>query len=127
MSRIWIGGPNDIRTDGAADAALRLINDRDFFGERGIVRVSHERWLVAQAYEASAWPAWEGVTDSRSLEHRQKFASYKNVPKSLGATIEFGCGPFPRLRDVLAKREASRSVLLDPLVERFAAECPTCP
>ena len=111
------------------EAARRLAdtNDARFASKDGIVKIDHDRWLQAQAYERKTWmQVTRGWTDARNYEFAFGFDAYRDLPDDLGYMIELGAGPFTNSRLILERHSADSITLLDPLLADYIT-LDTCP
>lgn len=124
---IWIGSPIDVRTGTEAAAALATINDNQFMTPAGIVRVTTDRWRLAQKFEETYWMTHAlGATCDRSEEHASCFNHYRCLPENLGTMLEAGCGPFTQVAMILGSGHTADFVMLvDPLASEYLKH-PNC-
>lgn len=105
-----------------ADRHLATNNDAQFLTpEKGIIRVTADRWKTAQTAERAHWMTL-GLTaqDDRNYEHLHFFDGYQVLGnRRFGHAIELGCGPFTNLRLLAAKCYIEQCSLLDPLIESY--------
>lgn len=124
---IFIGSPTDITTGELALLRLKTTSDAQYETENGVVAVPLERWQQAQDYERATWIEHnQGSVDDRSNDHRIGFGNYDLLPKSLGHVIEFGCGPFTQLRNILTDHAADSITLVDPLATVYQEKHQHC-
>ena len=124
---IFIGSPTDIATGELALKRLSEMNDSAYETEDGVTSVSLERWHKAQEYERATWiDQNQGSIDDRSNDHRIGFADYAALPKHLGNVIEFGCGAFTQVRNILTDHTADSIVLVDPLARVYQEKHQHC-
>ena len=124
---IFIGSPTDIATGELALKRLGETNDSAYETEDGVTTVSLERWHKAQEYERATWiDQNQGSIDDRSNDHRIGFSDYAALPKHLGNVIEFGCGAFTQVRNILKDHTADSIVLVDPLAKVYQEKHQHC-
>lgn len=128
MDPIWIGSPTDVRTNGAALAALAEVNDCRFAVGNEILKVSPERWEFAQKFEHATWmEQCLHAQSDRNDEHKTNFGNYETLPDRLGRVLEVGCGPFTQLKTILSCRDrhTDKVTLADPLLNDYLKH-PNC-
>lgn len=117
---IFIGSPTDIVTGQSALDRLQVTSDLVYETDDGVVSVPLERWHKAQEYERATWiDQNQGSIDDRSDAHRDGFGNYEALPKNLGNVVEFGCGPFTQIRNILRDHAADSITLIDPLAKDY--------
>jgi SAM-dependent methyltransferase len=116
---IFIDGKINILTGNQAIEALRRKNDKQFYNEnKGVVRVSLERWKTAQACEKKHWMV-KGLkyANDRNDYHFEQFNRYKDIKnKTFNSMLEIGCGPFTNTRIIASVCNIEKCSLLDPLI-----------
>ncbi len=125
---LWIGDVTDVRTQEKAIESLAVTNDAKYWDdEDGITKVDEERWKTAQKFEFNCWMTHARHTaDDRSLEHKNGFNNYNDLPNDLGDVIEIGCGPFTQFKFITANTITAKSIsLLDPLLNSYTSH-PHC-
>ena len=124
---LFVDDPMATYINDEALARLAETNDTRFASSDGIVKIDHERWQRAQAYERKTWmQVTKGWTDARNYEFAFGFDAYYALPRELGSVIEFGAGPFTNARLILERHEADSLTLLDPLIADYIT-LDTCP
>jgi SAM-dependent methyltransferase len=121
--KIFLDETHRVLTGEEAEAALRQRNDAPFLNpDKGVVRVSKERWDAAQRFERDYWlEKSSGCDDDRNHEHYRHFDGYSALRgKTFEDAIELGCGPFTNLRLISQECAIRRCTLLDPLLEQYA-------
>lgn len=122
MKRIHVDENVTVRTDEEANIAFLKENDIAFFEEeKGIVKVTKERWEKAQRTERKHWmEIGKNAKDDRNLYHRDKFDNYKSVSDRVFTNaLEVGCGPFTNLRIVGEFCKIKNCSLNDPLIYSY--------
>ena len=116
---IFIDEQINILTGSQAIEALRRKNDKQFFDEnKGVVKVSRERWKTAQACEKKHWMV-NGIqyANDRNDYHFEQFHRYKDIKKkTFNSMLEIGCGPFTNTRIIASVCSIEKCSLLDPLI-----------
>ncbi len=108
---------------------LSTKSDDKYISDDGIVKVSRDRWEIAQKYEKSEWlERAPNVVSDRNEFHRTIFGNYRCLnklkPKSF---IELGCGPFTNARLILQKfSDIDDITLLDPLAADYISSHKNC-
>jgi SAM-dependent methyltransferase len=105
-----------------AEERLRTMNDATYLeGAKGIVKVSQERWRLAQQYERKTWMESSAhADDDRNEDHAESFDYYESIAgKNFARAIELGCGPFTNIRLLARRAEIHSCVLLDPLADSY--------
>jgi SAM-dependent methyltransferase len=119
---IFIDENINILTDNQAIEALSRENDQKFFNkEKGVVKVSLERWKKAQECEKKHWmvKGIKSATD-RNEYHFQQFNRYKDIEnKKFDSMLEIGCGPFTNSRIIAGVCKINNCSLLDPLLMNY--------
>jgi SAM-dependent methyltransferase len=119
MGKIFIDENIKILTGEEADKALKLENDKEYYDpEKGVVRVSLERWKKAQTCEKNHWFV-RGIKhgNDRNDYHFKQFDGYKDIKnKQFEQVLEIGCGPFTNLRFIGKVCNINYCTLLDPMV-----------
>jgi len=127
--KIFIDEKHRILTGEQAEEALRRRNDASFLNpDKGVMRVSNERWKAAQEFERNYWlEECAGSDDDRNYDHYQHFDGYSALRgKTFEDAIELGCGPFTNLRLISQECTVRRCTLLDPLLETYRREHNNC-
>jgi hypothetical protein len=110
-----------IRSGKDAEAIFAAQNDKQFLSENGIIKVTKERWELAQVCESKHWMR-NGVDldDDRNDEHCINFDFYQSIRDfNFEKAIEFGCGPFTNIRIIDDIANIKRCILLDPLIDKY--------
>src|SRR5437867_9396894 len=106
------------------------------------VKVSHQAWQAAQAWERQHWigaqrarakfaknyiwrilalfglvPRYRG--DDWNHWWRRQFRDYDFLPSSVDNAIEVGCGPYTNLRLIRERCRPAHVVLSDPLIRTY--------
>ena len=120
----WFVGEDGVVVTGEqARAALSRTGDAAYVSEggKGIVRVSHSRWLTAQEYERRCWMERSAeASNDRNDQHFADFGGYRALRGMVfGHAIELGCGPFTNLRLIGRVCKVHDCTLLDPLIDTY--------
>lgn len=102
--------------------ALKEENDQHYFqNEKGVSKVSKERWIKAQACEKNHWfVRGKKTSNDRNDYHLKHFYQFKNLKnKNFKSVIEIGCGPFTNIRLIAKKCRIENSTLLDPMLNEY--------
>jgi glycosyltransferase involved in cell wall biosynthesis/SAM-dependent methyltransferase len=121
-TRVFIDGEGQTHKDAAAVERLQRVSDRDYLQAGGTIRVTRDRWRVAQEYERKTWmERGLALQDDRHGEHLQRYDNYRSLSgRKFQRPAELGCGPFTNIRQLLPFMEPSAQVtLLDPLIEQY--------
>ena len=118
-----------ILTGSEARDALKQTSDAPFLSENqeGIVKISPERWKIAQDFEYRSWmEKHREAKDDRNYKHMQDFENYQCLRgMTFRHAIEMGCGPFTNLRLIASVCNVQNVTLLDPLISSYL-EHPSC-
>lgn len=118
----FVDEKQNIYTGDEAKKKLESVSDAEFLSEKeGIVKVSKERWLLAQDYEKHYWMVRQPLAaDDRNKDHQGRFDNY-NFLRGLKFknAIELGCGPFTNLRLIGDLCKINECSLLDPLINSY--------
>lgn len=128
MKKIHVDENVTIRTNEEADEAFLNENDFAFYDkEKGVVKVSKERWEKAQRTERKHWmDIGIGAQDDRNFYHAEKFDNYKSINSIVFKNaLEVGCGPFTNLRLVGEYCKIKKCSLNDPLINDYLTH-PNC-
>lgn len=109
----------NILTGEQALEALQKENDSKFLTkESGVIKVSAERWKLAQECERNHWLK-KGIKtgNDRNDYHYMQFNQYKDISSiEFNSMLEIGCGPFTNSRIVAKVCKINSCSLLDPLI-----------
>jgi SAM-dependent methyltransferase len=109
----------NILTGQKALEALREENDVPYLSkDKGVVRVTTERWKKAQECERNHWLK-RGIktANDRNDYHYKQFDGYEQIRnKSFHSMLEIGCGPFTNSRMIAGLCNVANCTLLDPLI-----------
>jgi SAM-dependent methyltransferase len=122
MKRIHVDENVTVRTDEEANIAFLKENDIAFFEDnKGIVKVTKERWEKAQRTERKHWmEIGKESKDDRNIYHKEKFDNYNSIKNSVfNNALEVGCGPFTNLRIVGDFCKINACSLNDPLINSY--------
>jgi len=121
MAKVHIDENVKIKSGKAAEEALAKESDLKYLTEDGVVKITKERWKLAQEAESKHWmDLGRGAADDRNHEHSQMFRGYKDLKgKTFNRAAEFGCGPFTNLRIIGQLSTIKDVVLVDPLADRY--------
>lgn len=121
MAKVYIDENVKIKTDKAAEEALAKQSDAKFLEKDGVLKITEERWKLAQTAEAKHWmELGKGTNDDRNHEHAQRFKGYNTLKgRTFQHAVEFGCGPFTNLRLIGGLANIERCTLIDPLAETY--------
>ncbi|MCW3107251.1 MAG: Methyltransferase type 11 [Segetibacter sp.] len=122
MKRIHIDENVTIRTSWEADKAFLKENDLTYFeDEKGVVKVTKERWEKAQRTEFKHWMKLGiNAKDDRNFYHAEKFNNYQSLSGlTFKHALEVGCGPFTNLRIVANFCKIQKCSLNDPLINDY--------
>lgn len=122
MIRIHVDENVTVRTHEEANIAFLSENDIAFFEEeKGIVKVTKERWEKAQRTEKKHWmEIGKNAKDDRNLYHKDKFDNYKSISDRIFTNaLEVGCGPFTNLRVLGEFCKIKNCSLNDPLINSY--------
>ena len=110
--------------------------------EKQILKVSHDQWKKAQAWERKFWINTEKARARWGKNHlyrilslfkikskfrgndsndwwAKQFEDYCFLPDHLDNAAEFGCGPYTNLRMILKRTQCTSVVLSDPLIHTY--------
>ena len=122
MKRIHVDENVTVRTDEEANIAFLKENDIAFFEDnKGIVKVTKERWEKAQRTERKHWmEIGKDAKDDRNYYHKDKFDNYNSIKgRVFKNALEVGCGPFTNLRIVGNFCNIKSCSLNDPLIKSY--------
>jgi hypothetical protein len=121
MAKVHIDEKVNIKTDKAAEEALAKQNDAVFLEEDGVLKITEERWRLAQIAETKHWmELGKGADDDRNYQHAQCFNDYNYLRGlTFEHAVEFGCGPFTNLRLIGSFSNIKHCTLIDPLAEKY--------
>lgn len=128
MKKIHIDENVTIRTNEEADAAFLTENDIAFYDkQKGITKVTKERWQKAQRTERKHWMTLGiGSNDDRNFYHADKFDNYSSIKSIVFKNaLEVGCGPFTNMRLVGQYCNIKKCSLNDPLINDYLTH-PNC-
>lgn len=112
----------NILTGDIAIKALEKENDQEFLNkDKGIVKVSPERWKKAQECEKRHWMV-KGIKsgNDRNDYHFEQFNCYKDIKnRNFESILEIGCGPFTNSRIIAKICKVDNCSLLDPLISDY--------
>ena len=102
-------------------------SDAKYVENDRIIRVDHERWLLAQQYEKKTWDENFQLCDDWNSWWKKRFEDYSLIEEHLRdkkniSIIEVGCGPFTNVRlieSVLSYSDIKKITLSDPLLESY--------
>jgi SAM-dependent methyltransferase len=119
MKPYFIDKNINILTGNKALDALSKENDENFLSDdKGVIKVSSERWKKAQYCERKHWlEIGLKSNDDRNQYHSKIFNNYENIKNEVfDNVLEIGCGPFTNLRIIAKFCKIKECSLLDPLV-----------
>ena len=112
----------NILTGQKAIEALREENDVQYLSnDKGVVKVTAERWKKAQECERNHWLK-KGIktANDRNDYHYKQFDGYKQIKnKTFRSLLEIGCGPFTNSRMIAGLCTVGKCTLLDPLIHEY--------
>jgi SAM-dependent methyltransferase len=114
-----------------AKELLNKNNDIIYYDEeeRGIHKISEQRWKLAQLYEKKTWMQNQiNANDDRNFEHFERFEfllSLNSKSKDIKNVIELGCGPFTNIRLFENFKNLRKITLVDPLLNDYL-DHPNC-
>jgi len=121
MVKVHIDENVSIKTGEFATEIFDRQNDKEFLSENGVVKITKQRWSLAQSTEAKHWmDLGKNSNDDRNYEHASLFNNYKDLANiKFESVIELGCGPFTNLRVIANTTDMSSCSLLDPLIDQY--------
>ena len=106
--------------------------------KRSILRVSTERWQLAQQWEGEIWRrqnSWRVRTGKKLLRRlglrdapigddwnhwwKEKLDGYRFIPGELDSAVKLGSGPHTNMRLILPGRTIRHVICADPLVQQY--------
>jgi SAM-dependent methyltransferase len=121
MAKVYIDENVKIKTDKAAEEALAKQSDAVFLEKDGVMKITEERWKLAQKAEAKHWmELGKGANDDRNHQYAHSFNDYNSLSgRTFEHAVEFGCGPFTNLRLIGGLANIKSCTLIDPLAEQY--------
>lgn len=119
---LYIDDQLHIVTGDEAARAIREKSDERFLDkQKGVVRVTRDRWTEAQRYERDTWlVAAAEASDDRNADHVKGFNGYAALRgRTFRHAVELGCGPFTNLRLIAEHCSVAQCTLVDPLVLQY--------
>jgi SAM-dependent methyltransferase len=105
------------------DAKKKLQENSDFKyadHNKGVTKVSDDRWKKAQKYEENCWFESLSASGDRNYQHYLTFDKYKVIGnRKFQNAIELGCGPFTNLRIISGVAPIQSIDLEDPLISKY--------
>jgi SAM-dependent methyltransferase len=121
MAKLHINENILIKSGSDAEDIFRKQNDTEFLSDDGIIKVTQNRWALAQSCETKHWMR-NGIdaNDDRNFEHCRMFNNYSSLNGlTFEKAIEFGCGPFTNIRIIADIANIESCILLDPLIDKY--------
>ncbi len=119
---VFIDKEINVFTGEKAIEALRKENDAKYLSkDKGIVKVTAERWEKAQECEKNHWLK-KGIrsANDRNDYHFEQFDKYKVIKnRTFRSMLEIGCGPFTNSRIIAGLCKVTNCSLLDPLIYEY--------